>query len=79
MIPDQAYVDAKTVEIVYPADAAGNPTGTPVYNPTGFPSVRNTGNVGIAQQRAWLPRFYFLPIKTDELNKNSKLVQNPLY
>jgi starch-binding outer membrane protein, SusD/RagB family len=79
MIPDQAYVDATTVEIVYPADAAGIPTGTPVYNPTGFPSVRNTGNVGIAQQRAWLPRFYFLPIKTDELNKNSKLVQNPLY
>lgn len=80
MIPDQAYVDAETVEIVYPADANGNPTGPPVYNPTGFPSVRNPGStVGIAQQRAWLPRFYLLPIKADELNKNDKLMQNPLY
>ena len=80
MIPDQAYVDAKTVEIVYPADASGNPTGLPVYNPTGAPSVRNPGKlVDIGQQRAWNPRFYFLPIKTDELNRNNKLVQNPLY
>jgi hypothetical protein len=80
MIPDQAYVDARSVEIVYPADANGNPTGLPVYNPTGSPSVRNPGKtVDIAQQRAWLPRFYFLPIKQDEINKNDKLVQNPLY
>jgi starch-binding outer membrane protein, SusD/RagB family len=80
MIADQAYVNAQTVEIVYPADANGNPTGLPSYNPTGFPSVRNPGsNVGIAQQRAWLPRFYFLPIKQDEMDRNNKLVQNPLY
>ena len=80
MIPEQAYVDARSVEIVYPADANGNPTGLPVYNPTGSPSVRNPGKtVDIAQQRAWLPRFYFLPIKQDEINKNNKLVQNPLY
>ena len=80
MIPEQAYVDAKTVEIVYPSDANGNPIGTTIYNPTGFPSLRKSGsNVGIGQQRAWLPRFYLLPIKTDEMNRNSKLVQNPLY
>lgn len=80
MIADQAYVDAKTVEIVYPADANGNPTGPAVYNPTGFPSLRFPGEqVKLAQQRAWLPRFYFIPIKTDEMNRNSKLIQNPLY
>jgi hypothetical protein len=80
MIPQQAYVDATAVEIVYPADANGNPTGTPTYNPTGAPSVRNPGKmVDIAQQRTWLPRFYFLPIKQDEMNRNNKLVQNPLY
>jgi starch-binding outer membrane protein, SusD/RagB family len=80
MIPDQAYVDAKAVEIVYPSDANGNPTGPASYNPTGFPSIRFPGeNVKIAQQRAWLPRFYLIPIKTDEMNRNSKLVQNPLY
>ncbi|MEO6722946.1 MAG: RagB/SusD family nutrient uptake outer membrane protein, partial [Ferruginibacter sp.] len=80
MIPDQAYTDARTVEIVYPSNASGTPVGTTVYNPTGFPSLRKPGTtVGIGQQRAWLPRFYLLPIKTDELNRNNKLVQNPLY
>ncbi len=80
MIPDKAYVDARTVEIVHQADANGNPTGPVSYNPTGFPSVRNPGTtVGIAQQRVWLPQFYFLPIKQDEINRNSVLIQNPLY
>ena len=32
-----------------------------------------------AQTRAWNPRFYFMPIKVDEMQKNNKLVQNPLY
>jgi len=32
-----------------------------------------------AEDRAWNPRFYFLPIKLDEMNRNNKLVQNPLY
>ena len=31
------------------------------------------------QDREWKDRFYFMPIKLDELNKNSALVQNPLY
>lgn len=80
MIPEQAYVDATAVEIVYPADANGNPTAPASYNPTGFPSIRFPGeNVKLAQQRAWLPRFYFIPIKTDEMNRNNKLVQNPYY
>ncbi len=80
MIADQGYTDAQAVEIVYPADASGNPTGPPTYSPTGYPSLRDPGNkVGIAQQRAWLPRFYLVPIQTSELNKNNKLVQNPLY
>jgi hypothetical protein len=79
MIAPQAYEDAKQVEVVYPADANGNPTGAPVYNPTGWPSAKGSGNVAIAQQRAWNPRFYFLPIQLDEMNRNDKLIQNPLY
>ena len=80
MIAPQAYTDAAQVEIVYPADANGNPTGTPSYNPTGFPSLRNPGsNVTSAQQRAWNPRFYLLPIQLTEMNRNNKLIQNPLY
>ncbi len=31
------------------------------------------------QDREWKDRFYFMPIKLDELNKNNLLVQNPLY
>ncbi len=31
------------------------------------------------QDRDWKDRFYFFPIKLDEMNKNSLLIQNPLY
>jgi hypothetical protein len=31
------------------------------------------------QDREWDPRFYFLPIEIDEINRNDKLIQNPLY
>jgi len=31
------------------------------------------------QDREWEDQFYFLPIKTDELNRNDLLIQNPLY
>jgi hypothetical protein len=63
MIADQAYKDCMGVSILYKQAA---PT-VPEYS------------VIVAQQRAWLPRFYLLPIKSDEMNRNNKLVQNPLY
>jgi hypothetical protein len=31
------------------------------------------------QNRDWKDRFYFFPIRLDEMNRNSLLVQNPLY
>ncbi len=31
------------------------------------------------QGRQWKDRFYFLPILLDEMNRNNKLIQNPLY
>lgn len=31
------------------------------------------------QDRDWKDRFYFFPIKLDEMNRNSLLIQNPLY
>jgi hypothetical protein len=67
MIAPQAYQNAKGVRIDYPADAAGNPIGAPTYS------------IITAQSRAWNPRFYLFPIKLDEINRNNKLVQNPLY
>ncbi len=35
--------------------------------------------VGLVQSRAWNDKMYFLPIVQDEMNRNSSLVQNPLY
>jgi starch-binding outer membrane protein, SusD/RagB family len=38
-----------------------------------------TYTVKSVQERAWNPRFYLFPIQLNELNRNSALVQNPLY
>lgn len=67
MIAPQAYQNAQGISIRYKVDNSGNVIGGPTY------TVIN------AQDRAWNPRFYLLPIKLDELNRNSNLVQNPLY
>jgi starch-binding outer membrane protein, SusD/RagB family len=67
LIAPQAYQDALGVSIRYQADANGNPIAAPTYS------------VITAQSRAWNQRFYFFPIKLDEMNRNSKLIQNPLY
>ncbi|MFL5740245.1 MAG: RagB/SusD family nutrient uptake outer membrane protein [Flavisolibacter sp.] len=67
MIAPGAYQNAQGVSIRYKTDASGNVTSAPTY------SIIN------AQDRAWNPRFYFLPIKLDEMNRNDKLIQNPLY
>jgi starch-binding outer membrane protein, SusD/RagB family len=66
MIGPEAYSDAKGVNV----------TGT--LNPDGTITGRNYSLI-TSQARAWNPRFYLLPIKLDELNRNNKLVQNPLY
>jgi hypothetical protein len=67
MIADQAYQNAKGVSIRYKVDNAGNVIAGPTY------TVIN------AQDRAWNPRFYFLPISMDEMLRNKNLIQNPLY
>lgn len=70
MICDSAFQDAKGIYILYGTPTSGSTTygtGTPTYK------------VEDIQARAWNPSFYFLPITTDEMNKNSKLVQNPFY
>lgn len=36
-------------------------------------------NIIPVQERDWKDRFYFFPIKLDEINRNDLLVQNPLY
>lgn len=67
MIADVAYQNAQGVRI------DGTMDGNGAIQPA------RTYSMITAQTRAWNPRFYFLPIKKDEMNRNSKLVQNPLY
>ena len=55
---------AQSVEIIYPY-GGGAPTFTPI----------NLAD----RQRIWLDRAYFMPIQTNEMNRNRMLVQNPLY
>lgn len=71
MIAPEAYTNAMGVNILYKLQD-DKVTTVPVYTPT------DPSYTGI-QRREWLPRFYFLPIKNDEMNKNELLVQNPLY
>jgi hypothetical protein len=36
-------------------------------------------NIIHVQERDWKDRFYFFPIRLDEMNRNQALIQNPLY
>ncbi|MDB5120639.1 MAG: putative outer membrane protein involved in nutrient binding [Sphingobacteriales bacterium] len=67
LIAPLAYQDGQGVRIDGTMDASGKVMPVRTYS------------LITAQSRAWNPRFYFFPIKLDEMNKNSKLVQNPLY
>jgi hypothetical protein len=67
MIAPQVYTDALGVEIRDKMMANGKIARTPTFK------------VIEVQDRAWLNRGYFLPIKLDEMNRNNKLIQNPLY
>jgi hypothetical protein len=67
LIAPEAYTNAEGVEIRYK------------LLPDKTTATKPTFTVITAQERAWNPRFYFLPIAKDEMNRNSKLIQNPLY
>ncbi len=67
IIADQAYTNAKGVEPRYKMLPDHSTSATPTYT------------IIDAQERAWNPRFYLLPIQLDEMNRNNKLIQNPLY
>ncbi|WP_242922107.1 RagB/SusD family nutrient uptake outer membrane protein [Pontibacter liquoris] len=66
MIGEKAYENATGVSV----------TGNMAAN--GAISNRTYSKIKI-QDREWNPRFYFLPIELDEMNRNTKLIQNPLY
>jgi hypothetical protein len=67
MIAPQTFGNAQGVDVRYKL----NPDRTTATQPV-FKVIE-------VQDRAWLDRHYFLPIKLDEINRNSRLIQNPLY
>lgn len=71
MIAPVAYTNAMGINILHKLQP-DHVTTVPIYTPT------DPSYTGI-QKREWNPRFYFLPIKNDEMNKNDLLFQNPLY
>jgi starch-binding outer membrane protein, SusD/RagB family len=68
LIGPQSYVAAYKVNVVYPMDPVTHVTATV---PTITPAVHVS--------YAWIDKAYFLPILRTEMNKNSKLIQNPGY
>jgi hypothetical protein len=68
MIADVAYSNDATAAFgLYP------------LKPDHTTSTQAVYSITVAQPRAWNPRFYMLPIALDEMNRNSLLIQNPLY
>lgn len=55
-----------------------NATGVDVRYYNSAPTVPVYSVIEV-QDRAWQDKLYFLPIYHDEMNRNEKLVQNPLY
>jgi len=48
------------------------------YDPTNYNYIYTPVTME-AEKRLWLDKMYFMPIQRDEINRNSKLVQNPGY
>ncbi|HTF29081.1 MAG TPA: RagB/SusD family nutrient uptake outer membrane protein, partial [Flavitalea sp.] len=68
MIASAAYADAQSVYILYGI----RPDKTTSPTPTSY-------TVKTVENREWNPKFYLLPIAIEEINRNNKLIQNPLY
>lgn len=67
LIADKSYTNALGVDIFHKLNS-----DLVTYAPTVY-------TVKSIQDRAWNPRFYLLPLALDEVNRNTKLFQNPLY
>lgn len=52
-------------------------TGVDIRTPLG--ATTPTYNLIDVEERVWKDSWYFLPISIDEMNKNTMLIQNPLY
>jgi hypothetical protein len=59
---------------------AGKTVSLYKYDPTSYDYAYRVVEIDPGKEnRAWLDKMYFLPISRDEMNRNSKLIQNPGY
>jgi hypothetical protein len=59
---------------------AGKTVSLYKYDPTSYDYTYRVVEIDPGKEnRAWLDKMYFLPISRDEINRNSKLIQNPGY
>jgi hypothetical protein len=62
--------------MIAPQAMGRNAFGIVINQPVSGPVTYTTNKI---QDRAWNDKMYFLPILLDEMNRNSELVQNPMY
>jgi hypothetical protein len=62
--------------MIAPQAMGRNAFGIVINQPLAGPVTYTTNKI---QDRAWNDKMYFLPILLDEMNRNSELVQNPMY
>jgi hypothetical protein len=62
--------------MIAPQAMGRNANGIVIQDPLAGPVTYTRNKI---QDRAWNDKMYFLPILQDEMNRNSELVQNPLY
>lgn len=67
LIADKSYTNAMGVDILHKLNPDRVTYAAPKYT------------VYSVQDRAWNQRFYLFPLATDEIGRNPKLIQNPLY
>jgi hypothetical protein len=62
--------------MIAPQAMGRNANGIVIQDPLAGPVTYSVNKI---QDRAWNDKMYFLPIALEEINRNSELVQNPLY
>ncbi len=62
--------------MIAPQAMGRNANGIVIHQPLAGPVVYTRNKV---QDRAWSDKMYFLPIDQAEINRNTQLIQNPLY
>ncbi|MEO7802655.1 MAG: RagB/SusD family nutrient uptake outer membrane protein, partial [Ginsengibacter sp.] len=67
LIADKSYSNALGIDILHKLKSDHTTYESPVYT------------VKSVQDRAWNPRFYLFPLELNEIGRNDKLIQNPLY